>query len=417
MIAALGAMAPQATLAQALDRTTPNPLLTFNLSEGLGLETNADLDPGVEDAEPRSTTTLGLSYLTATPISQFSLSAGVTVDTPLSSDVSSQDVQVDGPRLDFGYSRAVPSSSLDLSGSLGQTEVSFLRSLTDFIGDDGSIDLPDDFEEFRGEGSRRNASLGAVLTLRDDAPFGITLSTGFDSVSYDDVTSGELIDYRTTDFEASFRFRLTEAASLNAGLRSSVYDEDGDEPVTRYGLDVGGSIDRPAGQIFGQLAFDDTEDGLRTELSFGRELQRPLGLFSGRLGVARDATGELQLTGGVQASRTLPRGSASLSLDQSVQTREGEDEELVTTLAAQYQRNLTPLASLSLDALYGETQTTGGGDSTSSIEFGASLNRQLAEDWSLSLGYRHQQRDETGDELARNESLFLTIGRSFRGGF
>ncbi|MBP1804936.1 hypothetical protein [Rubellimicrobium aerolatum] len=391
----------------------PNPGLTVSLSQGLGFDTNADLDPGVEDSRTSALTALGLSYASSTPASRLTLQAGANVEVPFSDD----EARVDGPSLSFGYERAVPASSFTASGRFSRTDVSFLRGLGDFLGEDGTIDLPDDFEDLEGEGTRQLGRLDASLSLRDDAPFGATLSAGVQGVDYSDVSAeSELLDYTDTNFGAELRFSLTETIDLRAGFTTSTYEEDGSDPETERGVDFQGSIARPDGQYVARLGFDDTDEGLRTSLSFGRDLERPLGAVSGRIGVTRDGTGDLQLTGGVSASRTLPRGTASLALDQSVETLEGDEEELVTTLAARLNQEMTPTTSLSLDALYGASQDTSTDARTRSLELGATVQRQLTRAWNLSLGYRHEREDETGEELAKNDNLFLTLGRQFGGG-
>jgi hypothetical protein len=410
------ASAGQETASQQGGRQ-PNPLLTLSFSQGLRLDSNANLTPGTNDPQARSTTDLGFSYASATPISLLTLSANTSLLFALGSDSSDEKLTIDGPQLSFGYHRAVPSASLDLSGSVRRDEVSFLRDLSDFVDENGVIDLPDDFEDFEGEGTRRSADLDAVLSLRDDARFGIVLTSGLTVVDYQDVTSARLVDSFRTNLGVTLRFDLTEVTQVRAGLRTSRFDQDGAEPVTRFGFDLGGTIQRPNGQLSAQFALDDTEDGVRTALSFGRTLDRPLGTLSGQLGITRDAAGELRFTGDIRASRQLPLGSASLAFSQSVQNTEQDGERLVTSLSARWSQSLTPLVGLNLDALYSDRRDTGTDVGVRAIELGASLNRQLTRDWSLTMGYRHRRRDETGEELAINNSLFLTIGRSFEGAF
>ena len=416
--AALGMATTQGLGAQeappAREEQPPNPLLTFSLSQGASLERNPGLEPGGNDSQASLTTDLGLAFLSETPISSLAVSAQSGLDVALGSE--DDGLTVEAPALDLSYQRAVPSASLSLDASFRRDDVAFLRSLDDFVGEDGVIDLPDDFDDLEGEGTRREARLDARLTLRDDRPLGIELFANLAAVDYQEVTSEELADTVEADLGATLRFDLTEVAQLRAGLRASRDEEEGSEPVTRLGFDLDGSLARPNGVLTAALSVDEDESGLRSTLSFGHDLELPLGIVSGRIGLTQVGDGDLALSGRLQVRRDLPRGSASLSLDRSVTTSDDGGGEVATALAARWSRELTPLVGLNLDALYSDREELDSGEGVRDLEVGATLDRQITRDWSLALGYRAQIRDETGEARARSDSLFLNLSRSFEMG-
>jgi len=392
----------------------PNPLLSFTLSQGLRIDQNRDLEPGEDDLEARLSTGLSFALSTRTRISELSLAGRSGLSLPLASD-EDEGPGLDGAQVDLNYSRAVPTGSLVVSGTVRRDEVGFLRDLGDFVGEDGGLDLPEDLADLQGEATRTAFSLASTLTLRDQARFGIILSTGINSFSYDDVSSDDLVDSRSLDLGLGLRFDLSEVATLRPTLRASRVDEAGSDPRTRLGLDLSGSLERPDGSITALLAFDEVEDGTRTRLSFGRDIERPLGTYAGSFGLTRAASGNLSLNGSLSISRALPRGVLSLSLDQTAGL-DDDGEEVATSLSARLSRELTPRTSLGFETLYGSVRNLETDESVQSAEIGITLNQSITPAWSLVLDLRHRRREETAEPAAQGNSVSLSLSRTFERG-
>lgn len=421
LLFALGIVGPRGLAAQELppdrEEQLPNPLLTFSLAPGITLSRNPALEPGGSATEVRLETDLGLSLVSETPISVLEVAADAVLSLAPASEDAGDALSVDGPELRFSYDRVVPSASLGLSGTLDQSDVAAVTGLDDFVDDDGTIDLPDEFEDLEGGGTRRSATLDALLTLRDDAPFGVELSAGVEVVDYEGVTSPDLADYRSLDLGVAFRFDLTDVAQLRAGLRGSTYDEDGAERLTSLGFDLEGTIERPDGRFSASLALDETEDGLLSTVTVGRVVERPLGTLSGEVGVTRGTDGESILTGQLGITRDFPTGSVSATFGQSVDITGSGDQEVETTLTAGWVQELDPVTSLSIDALYSDVRDLATDEEVRNLELGAALSRQVTRDWAMEVEYRHRLRDEAGVDRATGDSLFLGLSRSFQGGF
>jgi hypothetical protein len=389
----------------------PNPVLSFSLSQGLQVDQNRGLDAGADEIETRLVTGLAFAIASRTPISELALSGRTNLGVEIGSGSDDAESLLDGAQLGLSYDRAVPTGSLAVDATVRRDEVGFLRDLSDFIDEGGSIDLPDDFDDLEGEGTRLASSFDATLTLRDAARFGITLSAGLGDVRYDDVSSDDLSDLRRIDLGLGFRFDLTEVARLNSTFRASQEDEDGVEEV-RFGADMTGSIERPDGSITGRLAVDEADEGVRTALSFGRSLERPLGTYAGSIGLSHSASGELSFNGTLSIARDLPRGALSLSLQQATGSAD-DGEELETSLSAGWTRELTPRSSLSLETLFGRTENLETDDRVQVAEVGVTFDQSVTQDWSLVLDYRYRQRDESGEDRASGQSLSLSLSRNW----
>lgn len=411
---------PHATVGQDApsgESQAPNPLLTFNISQQVSVARNPDLSPGDNEFQASALTDLGLLLSSSTPLSTLSLAADTSLSFGLLAEDAIDTLDFGGPAIALNYERAVPSASFEVEASYNRDDIASLRDLSDFVEDDGSIDLPDDFEDLQGEGTRQSLDLDATLSLRDNRPFGVELSAAVTSVSYEDVTSENLADSSRAEVGVGLRFSLTDVTELRADTRLVHYQEDGAEAYTQLGFALNGSIEQRDGRTFAMMSLDETDDGVRAGLSFGREIQRPLGGLSGQIGLTSDLAGDLLLTYDVEAIRSLRNQTLVVALNQSVGAADEGGEELSTTFSAGWNRNLTPLTSLGLDALYSDLRDLETNESVRNLEVGIALSRQLTSDWSLSVAYRHGRRDETGTSTADSDSLSLSLGRRFVSSF
>jgi hypothetical protein len=388
--------------------------LRFGVEQRLETDSNLGLDDPSQGRTTQATTRLSFQVTSDTGISRLTFGVGGVFRIANGPDISGTDVGFADPDLTFGYSRSSANADLRIDAAIRERDIAFLRSLDEFIDEDGNIDLPDDFNDLDGEGTRRNASLDLNYRWGLDAPFGGSVSAGVNDLSYQDATSSDLDDSRRYYVGAGLRFTLSPVTELTTDLRYSIFDEDGvadSRKTLRF--DTGLAIARPNGQLFGRLTAEDTEDGTRLSLTFGRDLELPSGALSASIGVTRDAEGDLQLTGGLSGRQDLANGTLTGSLQRSVRSDSDDEEEILTNLRIGYRQDLSPLSSLSLDFSYADSQNTLTDGSTSNTSIGATYNHALTEDWDLDLGYRHRIRDDDTDGRADSDSVFLALRRDF----
>lgn len=442
---ALAAFVPQLR-AQDDPEAGPLPRLTFDVEQRV----EADDNPGLhaEGADPAllAVTGLGFSLLDATPGQRLRLTGALDLRAGGDAEASG----LAGPRLGLDYDREGASEAVSLEATYRRAEITVLRGAADF-----PEGLPPDFEELEGEGIRTSYGLDGSLELGRAGPFGLTLSGGFDTISYSEETAA-LTDSTRSRAAARLRFRLSPVTEARAGLRASALDDD--DGTTRqsgtvdlgFGTALSGrdsvdvalgytvvETDRPASAtdrqdgLTGSLRLsretprgpldvgfgaETTQNGTRTSADIGRSLDMPLGRVGARIGASRGDTGGTDLTGALSWRQELARSRLSAELARSVATTDEEDR-LRTALSAAYDTELGPASAFGLDVSYVRSELAGGGDPLDVASLGARLSREITRDWSLTLGYGLRLRDPDDTERAVGNSVYATIGRSYSTGF
>lgn len=386
-------------------------LLTFGLSQSLSYSDNADLDTDPEGDTLRADTALSAIFSSTTRLQSLDLRANTAyrlVEGPGDTD----EAEFSDPTLRLGYDRRGANSAFGLDARYASEDIEFLRGLDDFVDEEGNLDLPEDFGDLEGQGTRRSLRAGADLSLGQEGPFGTDFALSVEDVSYEDTTDPDLNDTQRLDADVDLRLALSRVLDARLGFGYKRIDEDGEELRQTRRIETGLSYDRPLGDYRGSLFYEDTEDGDRIGVSAGRDLDLPRGGLSFSLGATRDTEGELALTGDLSLSREFADAALSLSGNRSVSSTD-DGEEVRTVFSARYERPLTALAALSLDARYANQENTGTDETTRNASLGASLGYSLTRDWSLDLGYRYRYRDEDGEGTATENNVSLSVGRSF----
>ncbi len=402
--------------------------LSFDLSQRFEATSNYDLDPDSEGATYIASTGLSLDFRSVTRGQSLDLGLGGAlrrIDAPDEND--SESFGFADPSYSIGYVRTGPGARFSANASLQETEVSTLRRLDGFFDEDDGLVIPeniDDLDDLEGTGTRRTLSYGVSLALRQDTPFAITARADLTDTTYDDTTSSGLFDERRTEVGLETRALLTEVHTLTTDLSyTRIEDEDPSEPElgTYLGLDTTLSLDRPGGGISASLGVNETDDGTRVSVSAGIDRERPLGGIGATLGVSRGSSGDLGLIGSVNYTRASPQGVLSVQGQRSFTDGgddvglDGDDDgsETVTVFSANFARELTPLTSLSANASFASTTDTGDDDTTSDLSLGVSVSRALDPNWAVTAGANATFLKEDGDDWARSESIYVTLGRSF----
>lgn len=416
LVAISGAMVPSAVLMAQSNNPDSGPTgiqTSFGLSLRTEAQDNRDLDP--ESAGNSFETSAGLSFglLTETRTSQFSFEAAGqlrSIDTPTG---ELEDGFVE-PRVALSYGHESAAAKLSVDVSLLETKLS--RS---------SVFVLDDIEVVtNGTSTRRNARLDAEIDWGLDRPLGFGLRGSVSDTTYREGTASglgfsTLNDNRRTSLGASVRMDLSQTAELRMDLTASELAEDGtqgtQETVT---LENRLTLEGPRGDVRFNLNFTRTDDGERTEASWGRSVDLPLGALSWEIGVIRKKNGDTSPVGQLDYSHTLPSAELTFEVSRDVSSSNEQDtERTITSVNFGYLQDLTQRSSVTFNADWTDIEETNTGLEADIASFEATYSHELTRDWNVDVGYRYLYRDDTDIEAAQSNTLFVDFRRVFTGSF
>jgi len=442
-----------APLPAGAQETAPGGVvMTFGVQERLSAGRNLVLDVPAEGRTIASDTTLSFGVTSTTPLSRLSVTGSAALR--IADEPGGSVTDLEQPRLSFVYGRESVDAALEVTGNYRRDRVDFLRDLTSFLDEEGNLDLPDDFGDLEGSGTRADYALDARLETGRTAPLGFILEAGVSGIDYQDTAaSADLDDIRRQRLSGTARLAFSPLSEGRVTVERRSSDEDDAletaittdrielglrqeiSPRSRFDAGLGYSIatteelgvetdevkgatarfgyewDMPDGRIDARFETSVTDDGRRSGLSFGRALDLPRGSLSARIGISKGEDQDAGLTGSLAWRQALPDGAISASLDRSLaSTDTGEAE--TTRLALNWNRQITDLSGVTLGLNYATVSETGEAD-VARAGVTASYNRALTEDWGMNLGLAWRMRDEDGAGRATSEEVFLSIGREF----
>ena len=412
LVSGYGMLSNSFAMAQQEADESGGPFLTVSLSQNLSFDSNAGLASSGGDSTVQANAGLSFALTDETALSTFALTGSTGLRLADGPATSGFEAALADPRVALAYARIGATARLDLDAGLRINDIVYLRPLTDFLDENGVPQLPSDFADLRGSGTRQNLNFDVSLSLRDDAPFGLVLAAGITDLRYTDVTDPDLIDNTRSTLSATARLDINDVTQATVGLNYATYEDD-DERNETLGLSTALTIARPDGELRFTLGLGDLAGDPGASFSVGRSFERPNGSLSFDLGTAIDDNGDFNLTGSVALTRDFAKGSASASLSQSLAQGSGDAQDLQTSLSLGFKRELSDLASLSLGLAYAVSQDTETGVSVDTASLTASLGYALSPDWSLNVGGSFESRNEDGVGQAQNTSVFVGLSRDF----
>lgn len=426
-----------------------NPRLTFGFDQRIETLGNAGLDiPSLGDTT-QAVTRLSFGLTSETLSDSLSFTGGASFrlgDVP-----EGRIARFDDPRLDLSYRREGADSQFTIRGSFRRSRLDFLRSLLDFVDEDGELDLPEDFEDLTGRGQRTAYDLEAQLALgQSDAPFGVTLTLGAGGIDYSSAANRD--DVRTIRGGIDTRYRLSPVMTATLGYSRSERRE-GSAPVERRDTDrvtsgltyalsprtdlratlgysridrsgtvstreegIEGSVDVDVETLDGTYGFGidvrRIEAGVLASARLRRGLELRSGGLSGTLGATRLPGGTAALTGGLGWNYDTRDGGLTVNLARSVGGDE-DDPRIRTTLSAGYTYDINSVSGFSLRADHARSSGTALTNRVEQSSLRATYTHQLTADWALNSGVGYRERTEQGVGRARSPELFLGIGRQY----
>lgn len=397
--------------AWAQDTASPAPVLTFGFDQRFEYASNA-----TQTANParslQSNTQLSFGLSDATARSTFDLTGRTglrLVDRPAASGV---DVTMSDPAIALAYTRLGATARLDIKTGFRINDIAYLRPLTDFANTDGSIDLPLDFADLQGSGTRQSLNFDAQLSLRDDAPFGLVLGAAVTDLRYRDVTDPDLIDNQRLTLRATGRFDIDDVTQLKVGLSYANYVDD-DQSSQTLGLNSGLTITRPDGDLHVSFGLDDADAGLRSNIGFGRNFDLPNGNFSFDLGFAQSVDSGVNLTGALGLTQEFAKGRLTADLRQGLTVGVNDREKLQSALNIRFTQDLGPLTSVNLGLAFASSEDVISGETARTTDLSVSFGYALSPDWRLNAGYSYRNRDDDLTGQGQDSTVFVGLNRSF----
>jgi hypothetical protein len=357
---------------------------------------------------------LQITSETRTETVNFDLSGGYRfVDGPETDGV---EAEFTDPSIRLSYAQDAAASAVSVAFFANRIDLDNASTLDVAQAADGTLDS--DFADLTQDGGNRNRlRFDGQLSLRDDAPFGLTFGVQVDDFSYDNLPdTSTLTDYTYGKATAGARFDITQVMQANAAVYvSQTSDDFGTDE--RYGIEAGLILTQPNGQITIDAEAISGDDGSQLHLSAARSftLENTTARFG--LGVSQASTDDVFVTGTASLKHTFaddsPWGTFTANADRDL-TRDGRgDEDLVTTLSVASQYALTPVANLRLSAGFARSEDVATGDTVDLSQANLSVTYALNPDWTATAGVGMQSRDPSDESATDSTTLSLGISRAF----
>ncbi len=451
--AALTAMWPVVALPQAGAGTGGGLQIDIGVKSDLSFDDNFGLDP----VSPGNSTildnlfTFDLSSITGTQ--EFRLNAtGVYRYAEIPGRTASG---FEDPNLRLSYKIESANSRLTASGRYRHVDREFL----DPFQVEDEEQLVGSLVDNGGTLTVRNAALTYETGI--NAPLGFTITASHDEKQYagiDPINVTRLFDTTTDAIDATVSMKVSPVATVRLSSGLKLYDAEDALQTERKTLDyavgatyeitpvllldakigrtrvetdtTGGSTDRTGtngaltltrtlsnGKIFGSLDSVVNQNGTRTSLRFGRDLQLPLGSLSAAVGATRTPLGDTNLNAAIAFNRSLQSSDFNLTVRRDVSTNAASEDILDTRVSLGYGYEIDSLSRIDVALNWGKTESADAGGTAPTIErttLRASYSRAVTQDWNLTGGVRLRKRSDSrvaGE--ADSNSVFLTLDRTF----
>ena len=376
--------------------------LTFGLSARVESVSNPGLTVPAEPSTDTLSSRLSFGLTDSTRAGAVSLSVAGTFSTD--DDDDSTNGLVD-PDLRLSLQRFGADSSVDVSAFINESDLDTLRGLV-LDPDTGDI-----IGDVTGNGTRRQTGGALTYSFGKEGPWGGSLTTDLTDTTFSGTTSE--IDNRRTNLGGTLRFGLDPATDVTAGLNWSRYDEDGADPRDTLRPELGLQREVPSGVASASIFAEDTEDGTRAGLSFGRSWDLPDGSLAFSLGGTRGVTGDLSPTGSLEWQKNLPRSNLSATLRHDVTSDDDDVETIITIVSLGISHAISPVASVSFGLNASNSEETATDLTTRNASLSATYSHSLSYDWTLDAGVTHRIQNEEIIGEATSDTVFLELRRAF----
>ena len=429
------------SIALAQETLPAGVVARFDLSQRLEFSDNPDLEAeGTSDFFGR--TVLGFALDSETSTEQFSFNLGTDIEEGRQ-DQSDLDLNNTLARLD--YLRETANANLGFNLRYRERDV---NSADGFDLDGNVID--------QDEGTRRIYGGGFFGAFGLNDPIGGRYRLDYSEVEYLDTDDPGLRDQSDLDLSGQLNFRLDpriiarvtarfsdfdvsddgvsrETRGLGAGVRLDVnrrlvadfglsYDQierSGAQTGTDEGISFTGELTQDMPNGTAGLAFSSdvssNDDGRRSFLNVSRNLElSPLSSLSMTLGVTYSDTAGLDPLIDLSYRQVRSSSRFVLGLSQSVNSDSDNEEDINTTLRAQYDHDINSVSSIGVNlSVFDRNELGLNPNDGQRYDIGLTYRHDLTKDWRLVSGYTHRFSDSDAQDSRNSNTVFLGLERSF----
>ena len=262
---------------------------------------------------------------------------------------------------------------------------------------------------------RTTDSATATVTMKVSPVIQLRGSTGITEYDASDVPNTQR---RTLDYAIGAVMDINPVLQLDAQVGyTDVTTDTNTGRTTRSGATNSVRLTKtlPNGTVYGNLLTTVNQNGTRTVLTFGRDLQLLTGNFSGQIGVTHTPAGNDRLSGNLAYTRRMAASAITVSAARAVSTNGANQDILNTRLSVAYNYVISNTSSMNLSLNWGRSEAAdniAGFNDTDRTTFRAAYTHALTQDWNMTGGFQMRHRSDTTGN-AQSNSVFVTLDRTF----
>ena len=415
----------------------------LDITQRLQFSSNPDLAAnGASDTFGR--TILGFSLESVTREQRFTLTAGSNIDEGRS---GKPNIDVTNSNLSLAYARETRNARFSADFSYRQSDISSSFSVEEF-GQDGNVLIQD-------RGKRKNFAYGLGIAVGQEAPIGASIRWSHRELKYSGTTNPRLLNSQTDDFSGQIDFRIdpritasltgrkiyfdvtgagvdrettgigaqlnlvvTPISTVNMSLSYDKIERSGTQTGANSGLSGGSGWSRemPNGTLGLSYRSDvaSNQDGRRSVLTLSRSLDLPRGALSAQVGLTGAGSLGTNPLVSLSYNHEFPTAALGISVSQSLTTDNNNNEEINTTLRANYNREINDMSSFGLSgSVFDSNELSATGNDAQRIDLSVTYRHDLPRDFGLVGGITHSRSSEDGRSDRSSNTVFVGLQRSF----
>ncbi|MEP4805193.1 MAG: hypothetical protein ABJZ69_12350 [Hyphomicrobiales bacterium] len=441
-------------IAQTVELDPGGPQMTLGIAQRFESGRNLTLDVPEQGHGSIASTILSFGLSNETPIQSLSLDA---VTALRFSDLPERgsDVDIGDSIFDFGYIRDGANAGLDFGLDFSSYDIGLFRSLNDFIDEDGVVNLPPDFGDLTGDGTRRELRSSFQMDFGREDLVSYYFRIDTQNLDYVDQTSPTLFNNDRISGDAGISFALSPVSTATIDISAERYEEDNPDQTdrktkdlvfgwfqevnarTRLNFSLGytdidqreliSGDDATSGLIGGIGAEYDLSNGAVTfdaesELALagrlnsfrvGRSLEVLGSNLFASLGVAHTDGGKTEPIGSLAYTNEFGDNELRIFFDRGVVITDDEVFRDEYILSLGYIWGLGPSSRFGLGATQILTDSTEFDPRVERTDLNAVYSYELESQWIINAGLNYSTRDEEGLGRATSPLVFFQIGRDF----